>query len=274
MGGPPHSASTIQHPHRPKAPLHSLQRSGQGFTTGAATLRHAARRCGQGDPQGGWRVPGRNCARNSACDATMTRCRCSHGAPQVQALALQQQRAFAEKAVAADFDWDAVGELVHSEEGKREITALRGSYVDIRDRLENLAKVRAQEMRSVGTAPAVCYTAAAAGVRRGGAWHAPGQSGAARPHSGASLPATCRRAAQDPGAINWATWKKEIDPALVDGFKRAFESEQRAAVVGCTAAPSARVAPPRMRPTTAARLQRLLDGPSGAQLHAAWYARS
>lgn len=86
----------------------------------------------------------------------------------MQAVVLQQQRSFAEKAVVADFDWDAVAELVHSDEGKREITTLRSTYTDIKTRLETLAK--------------------------------------------------------DPEAINWGRWRKDIDPALVDGFKNAFDS--------------------------------------------------
>lgn len=55
----------------------------------------------------------------------------------------QQQRAFAEKAVAVEFDWDAFGSVIHSDEGKRELQTLRSTYLDIKQRLANLAKVGA-----------------------------------------------------------------------------------------------------------------------------------
>ena len=29
---------------------------------------------------------------------------------------------------------------------------------------------------------------------------------------------------QDPTPIDWNTWRKDIDPKLVDGFKNAFDS--------------------------------------------------
>lgn len=56
-------------------------------------------------------------------------------------MALQQQRSFAEKAVAAEVDWDAIGEMVQTDEGKRELAALRATYVDVRDKLDSMAKV-------------------------------------------------------------------------------------------------------------------------------------
>lgn len=78
----------------------------------------------------------------------MQRCQSSAGVGplQVQAIALQQQRGFAEKAVAAEFDWDSITDLVHSDEGKREVTSLRSAYTDIKGRLEGLAKVRGAGM--------------------------------------------------------------------------------------------------------------------------------
>lgn len=54
-----------------------------------------------------------------------------------------QQRGFAEKAVAAEFDWDAFGSMIHSDEGKRELQTLRSTYLDIKQRLANLAKAPA-----------------------------------------------------------------------------------------------------------------------------------
>lgn len=52
-------------------------------------------------------------------------------------------RSFADaaKPAAADFDWDAFGALVHSDEGKRELQTLRSTYLDIKQRLGNMAKV-------------------------------------------------------------------------------------------------------------------------------------
>ena len=65
-----------------------------------------------------------------------------HGVAQVETLALQQQqRYFADKAVAVDMDWDSITALIHSDEGKREVTSLRSAYSDIKQRLETLAKV-------------------------------------------------------------------------------------------------------------------------------------
>jgi hypothetical protein len=63
------------------------------------------------------------------------------GGVQVQSIVGQQQRSFAEKAVATELDWDALSDLVHTDEGKRELNALRSTYLDVKDRLEGLAKV-------------------------------------------------------------------------------------------------------------------------------------
>lgn len=57
------------------------------------------------------------------------------------ALAVQQQRCFAEGAVATQTTvWDELGGLVSSDEGKRELAALRSTYVDIAGKLASLAK--------------------------------------------------------------------------------------------------------------------------------------
>lgn len=72
-------------------------------------------------------------------------------APQSGAVALrQQQRSFAEAAVATRTTiWDELGELVTSDEGKRELATLRSTYVDIASKLAEMAKVRACECVSV-----------------------------------------------------------------------------------------------------------------------------
>ena len=53
---------------------------------------------------------------------------------------MQQQRCFAEGAVATQTTvWDELGGLVSSDEGKRELAALRSTYVDIAGKLASLA---------------------------------------------------------------------------------------------------------------------------------------
>lgn len=79
-----------------------------------------------------------------------------------------QQRAFAEKAVAAEVDWESISSLIHSDEGKRELSSLRSTFMDIQSKLTGMSK--------------------------------------------------------DTPAPNWAEWKKDLDPKIVDGFKSAFDS--------------------------------------------------
>lgn len=60
-------------------------------------------------------------------------------------LAVQQQRSFAEGAVATQTNvWDELGDLVTSDEGKRELAVLRSTYVDIAGKLASMAKVRSR----------------------------------------------------------------------------------------------------------------------------------
>lgn len=66
---------------------------------------------------------------------------------------MQQQRCFAEGAVATQTTvWDELGGLVSSDEGKRELAALRSTYVDIAGKLASLAKVglNREGLRSAG----------------------------------------------------------------------------------------------------------------------------
>ena len=51
-----------------------------------------------------------------------------------------QQRSFAEKAVAAEVDWDAISGLIHSDDGKRELVSLRMTFLDIQSRLASMSK--------------------------------------------------------------------------------------------------------------------------------------
>ena len=78
-------------------------------------------------------------------------------------------RSFAEKAVAKEMDWDALSEMIHSDEGKRELASLRSTFFDVHSKLSSTAK--------------------------------------------------------DIPPPNWAEWSKELDPKIVDAFKKAFESK-------------------------------------------------
>lgn len=99
-----------------------------------------------------------------------------------QALSFQQTRTYAEKSVAVDFDWDEIGKLVHSEEGKRELASLRSTVFDIQSRFEAATK---------------------------------------------KVP-----------TIDWESWKKQIDPAVVESFKKAFECESYACSLSSSCTPS------------------------------------
>lgn len=128
---------------------------------------------------------------------------------QGSALALQQQRGFAEAAVATQTSvWDELSDLVSSDEGKRELATLRSTYADIAHKLTSMAK-----------------------VGRGGAaghWRRRFLRRSTR-----SRPLTLSAAlrwVQDQPEINWQEWQKEIDPKLVQQFKQTYESEQPA---GC-----------------------------------------
>jgi hypothetical protein len=94
---------------------------------------------------------------------------CVCDGPPLQIALRTQQRAYAEKAVAVEADWDAISSLIHSDEGKRELSSLRLTFLDIQTRLANMSKE---------TPPP-----------------------------------------------DWAAWRKELDPKIVDGFKQAFDSE-------------------------------------------------
>lgn len=67
------------------------------------------------------------------------------GLPLLQGSALaaqQQQRCFAEAAVATETNiWDQLGELVTTDEGKRELAALRSTFSEINQKLAGMAKV-------------------------------------------------------------------------------------------------------------------------------------
>ena len=109
----------------------------------------------------------------------------------LQAVQQQQQRAFADAAVATKATiWDELGDLVSSDEGKRELATLRSTYTDISQKLAAMAKVggvRSNWDAGRGARAGVWAAAAGGGRRRAPA--------VARVRGRPSLP---RRLAADP----------------------------------------------------------------------------
>lgn len=82
-------------------------------------------------------------------------------APSSSLQAVQQQRTYADAAVATKANiWDELGDLVTSDEGKRELATLRSTYTDIAQKLAKMAAVRAPQQLQ-------CRRAACAGVWAG-----------------------------------------------------------------------------------------------------------
>lgn len=52
----------------------------------------------------------------------------------------QQQRHFAEAAVAPKFDWDALEGTIASEEGKRDLASLRSTWIDVRQKFDSMSQ--------------------------------------------------------------------------------------------------------------------------------------
>ncbi|KAA6415271.1 MAG: ATP synthase D mitochondrial [Trebouxia sp. A1-2] len=52
----------------------------------------------------------------------------------------QQQRCFAEAAVAPKFDWDSLEGSVASEEGKRELASLRSTWIDVQQKFDSMSQ--------------------------------------------------------------------------------------------------------------------------------------
>ncbi|KAL4859752.1 Cytochrome P450 710A2 [Chlorella vulgaris] len=76
-----------------------------------------------------------------AGDEKMLRGLAVRAARRGSALAAQQQRGFAEAAVATQTSvWDELSDLVSSDEGKRELATLRSTYADIAHKLTSMAK--------------------------------------------------------------------------------------------------------------------------------------
>ncbi|KAK9861332.1 hypothetical protein WJX84_000506 [Apatococcus fuscideae] len=53
-----------------------------------------------------------------------------------------QRRGFAEAAVAEQFDWDALSKNVTSDEGKRELSMLRSTFIDFQSRVINVQEAK------------------------------------------------------------------------------------------------------------------------------------
>ena len=87
--------------------------------------------------------------------------------------AVQQQRCYADAAVATKANiWDELGELVTSDEGKRELATLRSTYADISQKLAKMAAVRAP--RSNCNAGRAAWAGVWAGAASGdGRWRPP-----------------------------------------------------------------------------------------------------
>ena len=61
--------------------------------------------------------------------------------PQVKQCSWQQQRYFAEAAVAEKFDWDSLEGSVASDEGKRELASLRSTWIDVQQKFDSMTQV-------------------------------------------------------------------------------------------------------------------------------------
>lgn len=135
--------------------------------------------------------------------------------------AVQQQRTYADAAVAAKANiWDELGDLVTSDEGKRELATLRSTYTDIAQKLAKMAAVRVP--RQLQCRPG----SQGWGLGWGGRGGTTRSCSSRAPR--ACIPPHCFACSQDPEPINWAAWSKEIDPKLVQEFKQAYESERAA----------------------------------------------
>ena len=59
---------------------------------------------------------------------------------QIKQRSWQQQRHFAETAVAPKFDWDSLETSVASEEGKRDLASLRSTWIDVQQKFESMSQ--------------------------------------------------------------------------------------------------------------------------------------
>ena len=62
---------------------------------------------------------------------------------QVKPSSWAQQRHFAE-AVAPKFDWDSLESSIASDEGKRDLSSLRSTWIDVRQKFDTMAQVSCQ----------------------------------------------------------------------------------------------------------------------------------
>lgn len=60
---------------------------------------------------------------------------------QVKQCSLQQQRLFAQAAVAPKLDWDSLEGQIASDEGKRDLASLRSTWIDVQQKFDSMAQV-------------------------------------------------------------------------------------------------------------------------------------
>lgn len=53
----------------------------------------------------------------------------------------QQQRCFAEAAVAPKVDWDSLENTIASDDGKRDLASLRSTFIDVEQKFDTMSKV-------------------------------------------------------------------------------------------------------------------------------------
>ena len=54
---------------------------------------------------------------------------------------VQQQRCFAEAAVAPKFDWDSLENTIASDDGKRDLASLRSTFIDVQQKFDSMSQV-------------------------------------------------------------------------------------------------------------------------------------
>ena len=53
----------------------------------------------------------------------------------------QQQRCFAEAAVAPKFDWESLESSIQSDEGRRDLASLRSTFIDVQQKFDSMSQV-------------------------------------------------------------------------------------------------------------------------------------
>ncbi len=119
--------------------------------------------------------------------------------PQFKQCSWQQQRYFAEAAVAPKFDWDSLEGSVASEEGKRELASLRSTWIDVQQKFDSMTQV--YSLCSLIIFAAALYLTL-------------------------SKHSAIGSAVQSSGEIDWKSYEKEVDPQVLKLFKDSFACKQ------------------------------------------------